>query len=59
MTFREGRADDYITFTTGYDYKKYNIDDEKIKLINNFFDSIFRIFFQNLLAIPFLFPSLA
>lgn len=41
MTFREGRPDDYITFTTGYDYKKYKIDDDKIKLINNFFDSIF------------------
>jgi P4 family phage/plasmid primase-like protien len=39
-SFREGRAEDYITFTTGYDYKKYKIDDDKIKVIDSFIDSI-------------------
>lgn len=34
--FRSGRPDDYISFTTGYAYKEYNINDEEIKFIENF-----------------------
>ena len=34
--FRSGRPDDFISFTTGYDYKVYNMDHEDVKYIENF-----------------------
>ena len=34
--FRSGRPDDFVSFSTGYDYKVYDIHHEDIKYIENF-----------------------
>jgi P4 family phage/plasmid primase-like protien len=38
--FRAGRPDDFISFTTGYDYKEYEKDNNDIKYIENFIKKI-------------------
>lgn len=40
MEFREGRPDDYISFTTGIDYVPYDKNNECIKEIENFFRQV-------------------
>lgn len=32
--FRDGRPDDYCTFSTGIEYKEYNNDDEDVKILD-------------------------
>ena len=41
MVFREGEHNDYITYSTGYKYVEINKNDPRLKIINDFFDSIF------------------
>jgi P4 family phage/plasmid primase-like protien len=38
--FRDGRPDDYITLSTGYDYKEFTMNDPTIKQIVKYFDEI-------------------
>ena len=38
--FRAGRPDDFISFSTGYDYKEYDINHSDVKYIENFVKSI-------------------
>lgn len=40
-TFRAGRPDDYISLTTGYDYKEYKPSDIEIQDIDLFLEKIF------------------
>jgi phage/plasmid-associated DNA primase len=39
--FREGRPDDYITITTGYPYREYEMDDEEIMDIEEYLKKLF------------------
>jgi len=39
-SFRAGTPDDYITYTVGYDYKEYNMNEPLIKEIEDFFRKI-------------------
>lgn len=41
MEFREGKKDDYISFTVGYDYKEYNEDSEEMQFIDTVFSKIY------------------
>ena len=38
--FRAGRPDDFISFSTGYDYKVYDINHSDVKYIENFIKNI-------------------
>jgi len=38
--FRDGTPDDYITFSTKYEWKEYNPDDKVIKEINDYFEKV-------------------
>ena len=40
--FRDGMTDDYITFTTGYDYKKYSHNDPEVLEIKEYISTIQR-----------------
>lgn len=41
MTFREGRPDDYCTFSTGVYYQEYNDDDEEVYETDLFLQKVF------------------
>lgn len=41
FTFRDGRPEDYITFSTGYDYEEINDDDVRLTNISDMFEKIF------------------
>jgi P4 family phage/plasmid primase-like protien len=41
MTFREGRPDDYISKSTGYDYQEFTDDDPRVEEIKDFFKKVF------------------
>jgi P4 family phage/plasmid primase-like protien len=41
LSFREGRKDDMISLTTGYDYKEYDEDSEEMKIVD---DLLFKIY---------------
>jgi P4 family phage/plasmid primase-like protien len=54
-TFRKGKPDDYISYTTGYDFKEYKHDDIEIQDIEHnlekiFVDPILREYFINYAA---------
>lgn len=38
--FRKGMPDDYLTFTVGYDYINYNENDDIIKNVYNYFETV-------------------
>jgi P4 family phage/plasmid primase-like protien len=38
--FRSGRPDDFVSFSTGYDYKEYDINNADIKYIENFVKTV-------------------
>lgn len=38
--FREGLPEDYITFSTGYDYKEYSLDHEYVIGLRKFFEKV-------------------
>lgn len=40
MSFRKGTPDDYVTFTTGYDYTEYDEDDPIFKDIMGYFKKV-------------------
>lgn len=40
MCFRDGKPDDYISFTVGYKYKEYSENDTWVKEIYKYFESI-------------------
>jgi P4 family phage/plasmid primase-like protien len=40
-SFRSGRPEDYISYTTGYDYKEYSMDDIEIQDIEHNLEKIF------------------
>lgn len=39
--FRDGLPDDYLTFSTGYNYVDYSLDHEYVRNIEHFFESVF------------------
>lgn len=40
--FRDGKANDYVSLSTGYDYKEHSLDDPKLKEIEEFFKKVQR-----------------
>lgn len=42
LCFRKGTPDDYLTLSTGYDYKEYDRNDKDIRDINEFFNKVMR-----------------
>ncbi len=40
MTFRDGVPEDFLTFTTGYDFEEFTLKDEKIKEIEDYFAKV-------------------
>lgn len=39
--FRDGRPDDYVTFSTGQFYREYNEDDDEVKELNEYLQKVY------------------